>query len=112
MTTYNPDYWIVVKLTPVDTTKQPHYRVFASWAGSYLGGASWKMNSGITAIRDCDDHYEFDGSSGSVYSCHKSCYGTSGYGAGVLQTMIEDSKGFITIEQLDDETDFMNLEYN
>jgi hypothetical protein len=70
------------------------------------------MNSGITAIRDCGDHYEFDGSSGSVYSCHKNCYGTSAYGLSVLENLVENSKESVMIEALTADTDFMNLEYN
>jgi len=111
MTTYTPDYWVVVKLTPADTTKEPHYRVFASWAGSYLHGSSWKLNSGITAVRQDDTHFEFDGSSGSVYRCHKKCYGTSGYGQSVLNSIIEDYRGELDIWALPADTDFMTLDY-
>lgn len=111
MTVYNPDFWIVVKLTPVDVTYPPHYRVFANWAGSYIHGASWKLNSGITTVKEDGDYLEFSGSSGSVYRCHKNCYGTSAYGSGVLQHLIETSEA-VTIEPLTADVDFLNMDYN
>jgi hypothetical protein len=111
MTQYNPDHWVVVKMTPADVAYEPHYRVFATWAGSYLLGSSWKLNSGITGIRQDDTHYEFEGSSGSVYRCHKNMYGTSGYGQGVLNSLIKQYEDEIDILALPADTDFMTLEY-
>ena len=104
--------WIMVKVIPTDATKKPHYRIFATWRGSYLTGDSWKMNSGVTEVVDKGEYYEFYGSSGSVYECHKEMYRTSMYSSGVLATMTKNAEQDVTIEQLDDETNFMNLEYN
>jgi len=110
---YKPDHWVVVKITPVDTTKAPpHYRVFATWNGSYLTGSSWKLNSGIVRAQLNEDFYEFDGSSGSVYRCHKSTYGKSGYGFTTLQQLIENSKEYVSIEELDINTNFLELDYS
>ena len=112
MTTYNPDAWIMVKLIPTDESKPPHYRIFATWRGSYLTGDSWKMNSGVTDVKDKGDTYEFHGSSGSIYECHKKLYGMSAYSSSVLARMTRDSAEDVSIEQLDADADFMNLDYN
>ena len=104
MSDYTPDKWLMVKLTNKDN--KSYYRIFACWYGGYLGSDSWKLNSGVTKITE-DKH-----SSGSVYQCNKLAYGTSGYGAGVLNTLIEESKEIlIEIEILSEETNFMELNY-
>ena len=103
---YTPDKWLLVKING----KDPHYRVFASWYGGYLGSDSWRMNSGITSVREDDDYYIFVGSSGSEYHCHKRAHGISGYGAGVLQNMIERQPD-LNIEMVDKDVDVMKLEY-
>jgi hypothetical protein len=70
MSNYKPDNWVVIKIDG----NEPHYRVLAGWSGGYLDGDSWKMNSGITRVEDDGDCYNFYGSSGSCYSCHKESY--------------------------------------
>lgn len=112
MYVYNPDAWIMVKLIPTDESKKPHYRIFATWRGSYLTGDSWKLNSGITEVKDKGDYYEFHGSSGSVYECHKKLYGMSAYTSNILAGLTRDATETLSIEQLDDDADFMNLDYN
>jgi hypothetical protein len=77
MSDYRPDRWTVLR---IHATGQIIYKVFASWSGGYTGSDSWKLNSGITRATLVRDSWEFDGSSGSVYSCHKDSYGTNGYG--------------------------------
>lgn len=80
---YYPDGWCIVRIEGSD----PHYRVFASWSGSYLEGESWKFNSGIV---ECiyhpeNDEYCFIGQSGSRYICKKIDYNRiSAYNIGVL----------------------------
>jgi hypothetical protein len=81
MTEYSPNRWVIVKVTGDD----PHYRVLGAWQGGYLGGDSWRMNSGITRVDDADDCWFFYGSSGSVYRCHKENYGLTGMTAGVIE---------------------------
>ena len=81
MTEYNPNKWVIVKITGDD----PHYRVLGAWRGSYLDGDSWRMNSGITRVDDADDVWFFYGSSGSVFRCHKDTYGLTGLTASVIE---------------------------
>jgi hypothetical protein len=110
MSTYSPDKWQIVKITHGDAS---HYRVFACWYGGYTSGDSWKMNSGITKVTEDEDFYHFEGFSGSVYVCHKECYGSNMYGRGVLTTMMENyAKDGVFIELLPEETNFMELKYD
>jgi hypothetical protein len=87
MSEYNPDKWVVVKIIGKDTP--PIHKVFACWFGGYLDGDSWKLNSGITTVKENTDYYFFDGSSGSCYACRKGMYGTNLYGQGVLNNLID-----------------------
>jgi hypothetical protein len=83
MSDYTPDRWVVLELTSekLGTIR----KIFAGWYGGYLGSDEWKLNSGIVATRiDDEGHYEFDGQSGSVYHCHVSDHGMSGYMAQIL----------------------------
>jgi hypothetical protein len=107
---YTPDKWLIVKITGGDYP--PVHKVFACWYGGYLGSDSWKLNSGITKVFSEDDMYSFEGSSGSVYHCHKNAYGANGYGTGVLNRMIEDLKQKnVVIDILPEETNWMKLDY-
>jgi len=109
MSTYNPDHWMVVSIT---NNAKTHYRVFGTWSGGYLHGDSWKLNSGITKVTIEDGKYHFEGSSGSVYVCRKNSYGSTGYGWGVLNHMIENAaKEGALIQILEEDTDFLELEY-
>jgi hypothetical protein len=96
---YNPDKWLMVKLTNVQTGKV-HHRIFATWAGGYTTGDSWKLNSGINKITEDGDHYLFEGASGSVYRCRKNMYGSTGYGWATINSMVEESKEFVNMEIL------------
>jgi hypothetical protein len=110
MSDYTPDRWVVVKISRsnVDTI----YKVFACWYGGYAGSDSWKLNSGITKATLMKDFYFFEGSSGSVYECHKNSYGTNMYGHGVLNGMIERSKEHgVTIEILPEDTNWLEINY-
>lgn len=110
MSTYNPDKWLVVKISHGDAS---HYRVFACWYGGYAGSDRWKLNSGITKVTQDENFYYFDGSSGSVYQCHKETYGANMYGQGVLNNIIENSsKDGTIVEILPEETNFMELKYD
>jgi hypothetical protein len=110
MSDYNPDKWVVVKITGKDTP--PVHKVFACWSGGYLDGDSWKLNSGITKVTDKDDYFFFDGFSGSCYACRKGSYGTNIYGHGILNNLIdriekEDGK----VEILPEETNWLEINY-
>jgi len=110
MSDYNPDKWLVVKITGKDTP--PIYKVFACWYGGYLGSDSWKLNSGITAVTKKDDYFFFDGFSGSVYSCRKGSYGTNLYGQGVLNNLIDKvERAGGTVKILSEETNWLEIKY-
>lgn len=91
MTEYVPDKWVVVEIDQGDGTK--HQRVLAGWYGGYLGGDSWKMNSGIQYYTLADEIFDFHGASGSVYRCHINRYGMSGYMQSVFDSIVEKTKG-------------------
>lgn len=110
MSDYTPDHWVVVKIT---APKQTLYKVFASWSGGYGGSDSWKLNSGITRAELVGDRWEFDGSSGSVYSCYKDSYGTNGYGSRVLQQIIDQAPSQnIHIVVMPKDTDWNTINYD
>jgi hypothetical protein len=110
MSNYNPDKWLIVKITGPDTP--PVHKVFACWYGGYLGSDSWKLNSGITRAYEEGHCFMFDGSSGSTYVCHKGTYGASSYGFGVLETMVTKAlANNITIEVLPEETNWLEINY-
>ena len=60
-------------------------KVMATWSGGYLGGDSWKMNSGIEKVKSTEDFFLITGCSGSVYECRKIAYGISASGASILR---------------------------
>lgn len=77
MSTYTPDRWEVLEFQRGGD--EPVYKVFAGWYGGYCGTDSWQLNSGIVKVVDLGDTYEFHGTSGSVYTCHKGFQSMSGY---------------------------------
>jgi len=115
MSEYKPDKWVIIKIAgknwePVHMP--PVHKVFACWYGGYLGSDSWQLNSGIVKATLEGYVYSFKGSSGSVYECHKDCYGTNGYGAGVLSNIIAKAeKNNVTIEILSEETNWLEINY-
>ena len=102
MNTYTPDVWVVLEFnTPELAT--PTRKVFCGWYGGYTGSDSWKLNSGITAVRiDDQGHYEFDGYSGSTYHCHFNNYHMSGLMQSVLANWQKqaEQRGDLTIRIL------------
>lgn len=105
MSEYCPDYWTVVFINGTD----PHYRVLAGWSGGYLHGDSWKLNSGITGVRQDGDYLLFSGASGSTYRCHKDSYGLRRETVGVwnrLQTLYGDA-----VELLDETTEWITQDW-
>ena len=95
-----PDKWVILKM-PNGTG----YKVFATWAGGYLDGDRWKLNSGIKSVESEGDYYLFEGFSGSWYKCHKKGYGImTSYGQGVLNSIIDKAKlSGVTIEVIDED---------
>lgn len=96
-----PDKWVILKM-PNGTG----YKVFATWAGGYLDGDRWKLNSGIKSVESEGDYYLFEGFSGSWYKCHKKGYGImTSYGQGVLNSIIDKAKlSGVTIEVIDEDS--------
>lgn len=93
-----PDKWMIIRFNE-------DYKVFATWAGGYTTGDSWKLNSGIVRIEEEDDFYIFHGYSGSFYYCNKNSYGTTTYGLSILdshQRMLQESGTCNTMNILDD----------
>jgi hypothetical protein len=86
MSEYNPDNWVVLKVKEGKGTF-PFYEVLAGWSGGYLSGDSWRINSGVTEVKDAGDYYEFYGESGSCYRCHKEGYGLRMNNAGVYKDL-------------------------
>ena len=100
MSDYTPDRWVVLEIT---SPKETIRKVFAGWYGGYLGSDSWKLNSGITDIREQDDLFEFDGYSGSTYFCPRNSYGMSGYMHSVLTSWLNqaEERGDVQIRIID-----------
>ena len=110
MSDYTPDRWTVIR---IQTPGQTIYKVFASWSGGFAGADSWKINSGIVRATFAEPYWEFDGTSGSVYSCHRDGYGTNGYGNYVLNDLLEKAeKQGIQIDVLSKDTDWATLNYD
>lgn len=106
---YYPDKWLVIKIT-AQATGKVHYRVFATWHGGYMGSDSWKLNSGIVVATEDEKSFSFEGDSGSAYFCGKYSYGTTGYGNGILNNII-DTAEFLHIEIMPEDTDWANFKY-
>lgn len=106
-----PDSWVMLKIQRGDDFV---YKVFAEWRGSYLSGDSWRMNSGVANATDNGDYYDFEGYSGSVYSCRKTSYGIRGmYAIGILNDLIEqitEAGGSVRI--LNEDTDFLEIDWS
>jgi hypothetical protein len=106
-----PERWVIVKI-PYEGDYV--YKVFATWAGGYLGSDRWKMNSGITEVDSDNDYYYFYGYSGSCYKCNKKGYGfMTSYGSNVLDNTIKTAKEKmdIDIKLMDEKTNWNDLNY-
>lgn len=106
MTVYSPDKWSVIKMNYND---EIFYKILGSWSGSYTGGASWRLNSGVDKIGyDSEsDTYEFVGHSGSVYKCHREAYGMNLAGAEAWSMMKAAHPE--RVELLEDREDWTNM---
>lgn len=85
---YHPDKWVLVKVPRED--RDDDYRVFGSWAGSYLHADSWRMNSGVKSFDEAGGDAVVGGGSGSQYFIRLDAYGTTAYGSMVLAGLIRD----------------------
>jgi hypothetical protein len=106
---YTPDRWMLLRFSKDQVV---FYKVFATWAGGYLDGDSWQLNSGVTQLKETETHYLFEGVSGSTYICNKRSYGSTGYGFGVLNNLITKSLGQGTVvDILPGDSDFTAINY-
>lgn len=77
---YKPNDWVIIR---VDSAKQgTYFKVLGIWYPT--SDMPWRLNSGITKIIDCGEHYEVHGYSGSIYECMKDSEGVPEY----MQTLI------------------------
>jgi hypothetical protein len=109
-----PENWVVIKIEnpkEKDPLVRTIYKVFASWAGGYLDGDAWKINSGIDRITEDEYTFKFYGYSGSCYICQKGTYGTgTSFSTGVLTDLIKkvEERG-ATMTILPEDTDWVDL---
>jgi hypothetical protein len=106
--TETPDKWVVLE---INNEGETIYKIFGSWAGGYLDGDRWQMNSGIALVGEDDDYFYFIGYSGSCYKCHKKGYGVmTSYSQSVLDNIINKSGGIgASIKVVLDDVNFMEL---
>lgn len=97
---YQPDAWVIVHIETGSGIVLD--KVMGGWYGGYLGADEWRLNSGIAGISFnlAANAYEFVGSSGSVYQCHKENERATMLMAGVIASMdkaAQDDGGSVTI---------------
>jgi len=106
MSEYNPDKFTLLEIN-LDG-EQPFYKVFGTWASSYLYGDSWCMNSGIERAVINPERISFIGSSGSTYTCNIASEGITGAsGRGTLHGILDRYKDQIKIVTLQECIDNM-----
>lgn len=95
-----PDKWLLLDVK--DDKGVVFQKVFATWAGGYTTGDSWRLNSGITKTIDDGDFWIFEGESGSKYRCHKEMQGVAGGSNNyVLNALLKKFESQITINNND-----------
>jgi hypothetical protein len=110
MSEYTPDNWVILKVK--EGKYDPgFYKVLAGWSGGYLDGDRWRMNSGITRVEQDGDYYEFYGSSGSCYRCHKKGYRLTMANGGVYNSIKENEAFENQITLMPEDTNWMELEW-
>lgn len=105
-----PDRWVVIK---INNGEETFYKVLAGWSGGYLDGDSWRLNSGIKSVIENPESFDFVGSSGSVYRCHKAAYGITNIMASIL-AQLEDHAARsdrAEVQVMDENTDWCSLKY-
>lgn len=97
--TETPERWIILKVPE-------GFKVFATWAGGYLDGDSWRLNSGVKKVEEDENYYYFIGFSGSCYKCHKESWGVAtSYGQVVLDRILDTKK----VEIMNEKTNWIEL---
>lgn len=98
MTTYTPDRWVVLDITHKGNTVR---KVLGGWVGGYAKADTWRLNSGVTEVKDEGDFYSFSGASGSVYKCWKGSEGMTSLSASIYDSFVTqaaDSNDEWTVE--------------
>ena len=108
MTEYTPDNWVVLKIKE-GKGAFPFYKVLAGWSGGYLGNDSWRINSGVTQVKEEGDYYEFYGESGSLYRCHKEGYGLRMNNASIYNKLKKEEQFGGQIQMMPEDTDWSKL---
>jgi len=108
MTEYTPDNWVVLKIKE-GKNAFPFYKVLVGWSGGYLDCDSWRMNSGITEVKEKSDCYEFYGGSGSLYRCHKEGYGLRMNNASIYNKLKKEEQFGGQIQMMPEDTDWSKL---
>jgi len=108
--TSTPDKWIILKFSePGNVT----YKLLAGWNETYLGSASWRLNSGITSVVEAGDYIHVFGFSGNSYYCHKKSYGWTSLTSEIYKTFQDaiatDAK--VSMDIIPEETDFLKIQY-
>jgi hypothetical protein len=104
MSEYFPDRWIVI-----DIDNGSSFKVFGTWAGSYLSSDSWRLNSFVVRVEETEDHFIFVGNSGSRYYCAKERYGVAGaYNYGILDQLLYPVSD-VPVKVMPEDTDWLNL---
>lgn len=100
--TYHPDKWVLVHF---DKGKDPHYRVFGSWSGSFLEGDEWRLSSGVTHVDNDVENPNVlivTNSSGSKYIVPVNNYGTTAWTGHTLESLAGRwSQGDMDVKPLD-----------
>jgi hypothetical protein len=110
MAEYIPDRWKLIKIT--NSTGKVHFRIFATWGGSYLYGSSWKISSGCAqgaTLVDGSDDWNLPQSSGSNYHIRSSSEGVCGGWGGVITTYADQMETVGGKLEVIDNPDFSKL---
>lgn len=76
----NPDKWLLLKQSGESRAdSKDTVRVFATWAGGYTTGDSWRLNSGTDVVTEDEEFYYVKGkNSETSYKLHKESEGIAG----------------------------------
>ncbi len=106
MSEYTPDNWVVLK---INNGEETIYKVLAGWSGGYLDGDNWRLNSGITSVKEDEGYLYFYGSSGSCYQCHKDAYRLTMATSGVYNQLKEQFGDVVKL--MPEDTDWSEVKW-
>ena len=97
---YTPDRWVVLEFSH---NGEKTRKLLGGWIGGYAKADTWRMNSGITEVKDEGDFFLFSGYSGSVYKCWKQSEGMTSLSADIYESFlkqVQESAGEYTLEMI------------